>query len=136
MSRAETVALIRRYYDAFNAGSIEGMLDCLHEDVAHDRNQGGRHVGREAFKSFLIHMSRTYRERLADMAVMASEDGTRGAAEFTVHGEYLATEEGLPPARGQTYHLPAGAFFDVEDGRITRVTTYYNLQDWLRQVGG
>jgi steroid delta-isomerase-like uncharacterized protein len=37
-------------------------------------------------------------------------------------------------ARGQRYVLPAGAFFDIRDGRIARVTNYYNLQDWLRQV--
>jgi hypothetical protein len=31
--------------------------------------------------------------------------------------------------------LPAGAFLEVAGGRITRITTYYNLQDWLAQVG-
>jgi steroid delta-isomerase-like uncharacterized protein len=60
---------------------------------------------------------------------------TRAAAEFVVHGRYLATDEGLPEAKGQTYVLPAGAFLEVREGRIARVTTYYNLQDWLRQVG-
>ena len=32
-------------------------------------------------------------------------------------------------------HTPGGAFFEIARGRITRVTNYYNLQDWLRQVG-
>jgi steroid delta-isomerase-like uncharacterized protein len=41
----------------------------------------------------------------------------------------------LPEARGQSYSLPAGAFFDVRGGKIARVTTYYNLQEWIRQVG-
>ena len=41
---------------------------------------------------------------------------------------------GLPPARGQRYVLPGGAFFEIEKGCITRVTNYYNLQDWVRQV--
>lgn len=65
---------------------------------------------------------------------MVSDDGTRGAAEFTVHGEYLVTDEGLPPARGQTYTLPAGTFFTIRDGKVSRVATYYNLQDWIAQV--
>ena len=51
-----------------------------------------------------------------------------------MHGTYLATDAGLPPARGQTYRLPAGTFFAVRDGRIARVTTY-NLADWSAQVG-
>ena len=44
------------------------------------------------------------------------------------------TDEGLPPATGQSYVLPGGAFFDIRDDRIARVTNYYNLQDWIAQV--
>ncbi|MBC2667911.1 ketosteroid isomerase-related protein [Novosphingobium piscinae] len=134
--RDETLALIGRYYAAFNAGDHAGMLACLAEDVAHDVNQGGRQVGKDAFRAFLVHMDRCYREQLADIVVMASDDGTRAAAEFTVHGTYLAADEGLPPATGQGYVLPAGAFFTVADGAIARVAVYYNLADWIAQVGG
>jgi steroid delta-isomerase-like uncharacterized protein len=128
--------LVRAYYDAFNRGDREGMLALLTDDVAHDVNQGGREVGKEAFRRFLARMDRSYREELADIVVMASPDGRRAAAEFTVHGTYLATDEGLPPARGQTYRLPAGTFFEIQGGRIARVTTYYNLKDWIAQVEG
>jgi steroid delta-isomerase-like uncharacterized protein len=127
--------LIESYYAAFNRGDWEGMLERLSDDVAHDLNQGPREVGRDAFRRFLARMQRSYRERLEDIVVMVDADGRRGAAEYRVHGEYLATDEGLPPADGQTYVLPGGAFFDIRDGRITRVSNYYNLQDWLRQVG-
>jgi steroid delta-isomerase-like uncharacterized protein len=68
--------------------------------------------------------------------VLASLDGDRAAAEYVVHGEYHGTDEGLPPAIGQKYVLPGGAFFDIHDDRIARVTNYYNLQDWIAQVGG
>lgn len=136
MSRADTLALLGRYYEAFNAGNGEGMLSCLTEDVAHDINQGVRQSGKDAFRIFLAHMDRCYKERLTDIVLMADEDGRRGAAEFIVHGEYLATDEGLPEAAGQTYELPAGAFFEVRDGLISRVSVHYNLADWIRQVGG
>jgi steroid delta-isomerase-like uncharacterized protein len=65
---------------------------------------------------------------------MAGQGGGRAAAEFTVHGTYLATAEGLPEAKGQRYSLPAGIFFEVDDGLISRVTTYYNLAEWTAQV--
>lgn len=136
MDRAQALALLTRYYAAFNAGDWEGMLDCLDDAVVHDINQGGSQRGKEAFRSFLAHMERCYRERLDGIVLMASDDGARGAAEFTVHGEYLATDEGLPEADGQTYVLPAGAFFSIADGQITRVTVYYNLADWTAQVVG
>lgn len=137
MSDAE--AVIRAYYAAFNAGDMAAFLALLTEDVAHDVSQGGRETGRAAFGDFMAHMNRCYRERIADLVVLTEPSGTRAAAEFTVHGTYLATDPGVPegtaPARGQAYVLPAGAFFTLRDGRIARVSNHYNLGDWVRQVG-
>jgi steroid delta-isomerase-like uncharacterized protein len=127
--------LVLAYYAAFNRGDRDAMLALLSGDVAHDLNQGAREIGRDAFAVFMARMDRCYREQLRDIVVMASPDGSRAAAEYVVHGEYLADDEGLPPANGQTYVLPGGAFFEIREGRITRVTNYYNLQDWIAQVG-
>ena len=128
------LALVARYYAAFNAGDREAMLACLSDDVVHDLNQGPRERGRAAFRDFMARMDRCYRERLEDVRILASTDGTQAAAEYVVHGEYLAEDDGLPPARGQRYVLPGGAFFDLRDGRIARVTNTYNLGDWVAQV--
>jgi len=130
-----TTELITAYYSAFNAGNMEGFLTLLHPEVVHDINQGRRETGKEPFAGFMQHMNRCYREQLADIVVMASADGSRAAAEFTVLGEYIATDEGLPEANGQRYVLPAGAFFEIRDGKVARVTNYYNLNDWIAQVG-
>ncbi|MCB2128234.1 MAG: nuclear transport factor 2 family protein [Rhodobacteraceae bacterium] len=129
-----TRATIEAYYAAFNRGDIDAMLDTLHDDFTHNVNEGTKRLGKAAFADFCRHMSKTYRENLTDMVVFSNPDGTRGAAEFVVNGTYLQTDPGLPEARGQAYVLPAGGFFDLKDGKITRVTTYYNLQDWIRQV--
>lgn len=131
-----TKALITAYYDAFNAGRTDEMLSYLHDDVEHHVNEGAVRKGKEMFREFNAHMTHTYRENLSDMVVFANETGDRAAAEFIVNGTYLNTDDGLPPANGQTYRLPAGAFFAVKDGKITRVTTYYNLEEWTRQVVG
>ncbi|SDY87699.1 conserved hypothetical protein, steroid delta-isomerase-related [Lysobacter sp. yr284] len=128
--------LVLSYYAAFNRADWDAMLATLGDDVVHDLNQGARETGREAFAAFVQRMARHYREQLRDIVVMASADGTRAAAEYVVHGEYLATDPGLPEARGQKYALPGGAFFEIRDGRIQRVTNYYNLDHWVAQVGG
>jgi steroid delta-isomerase-like uncharacterized protein len=132
----DAAAVIAAYLDAFNRGDRPAMLALLTDDVAHDVNQGGREVGRDAFAAFMARMDRCYRERLVEIVVMAEPTGTCAAAEFVVEGEYLATDAGLPPARGQTYRLPAGAFYEIRGGRIARVTVHYNLADWVAQVGG
>ncbi|MBN8420134.1 MAG: nuclear transport factor 2 family protein [Verrucomicrobia bacterium] len=131
----QALALIQSYYSTFNSGDREAFLALLTDDVVHDINQGGAENGREAFRTFLARMDRCYREQVRDLVVFAAEDGTRGAAEFDIEGEYLATDEGLPPATGQRYRLRVGAFFDIQDGKVRRVTNYYNLEEWLRQVG-
>lgn len=131
-----TAALIAQYYDAFNRGDWDTMLEFLTDDVSHDLNQGHRETGRDAFRAFLGRMQHSYREQLQNVVVMTSVDGLQAAAEYEVHGTYLASDEGLPPAHGQTYVLPGGAFFDIRDGRISRVSNYYNLTDWIAQVAG
>ena len=134
MSHARTKDLIAAYYDAFNRGEPEAMEAMLHDDFEHHVNKGGIRRGKDGFAAFNRHMSETYRENLTDMVIFANEDGSRAAAEFVVNGTYLKTDPGLPEARGQSYRLPAGTFFAIKDGKIARVTTYYNLSDWVRQV--
>ncbi len=112
------------------------MLALLTDDVRHDINQGASEVGVDVFRAFLQRMDRCYDEQVEQLQVFASEDGSRAAAEFYIRGVYKATDEGLPEATGQTYWLPVGAFFDVRDGKVARVTNYYNLGDWTKQVVG
>ena len=111
----DTAALIRAYYAAFNRADFEGMLALLGDDIVHDANQGSRHAGKAWFRSFLAHMDRCYREQVVDLVVLTEASGSRAAAEFVIEGEYKVTDEGLPPANGQRYRLPVGAFFEVPD---------------------
>ncbi|SPF78224.1 ketosteroid isomerase-related protein [Pseudoprimorskyibacter insulae] len=126
--------VVTAYFAAFNRGDTEGMLDCLSDDIAHHVNEGAIRTGKDKFRAFCDHMTRCYQENLTDIVVFVNDDGTRAAAEFIVNGTYLATDDGLPEANGQTYRLPAGSFMSLEGGKITRVVTYYNLADWVRQV--
>lgn len=127
---------VKAYFDAFNTGDVAGMLACLADDVAHHVNEGQVRSGKEAFRAFCDHMNHCYRENLTDMVIFEAESGARAAAEYVVNGTYLSTDDGLPEASGQTYRLPAGSFFSLENGLITRVVTYYNLAEWLGQVKG
>lgn len=134
MTKEAARATVEAYYAAFNAGNPEGMLACITDDVEHRVNEGGIRWGREKFAEFCSHMGVSYREELKDIQIFTSDDGTRAAAEFVVHGAYLKTDPGLPEAKGQKYVLPAGSFFTLRDGKIARVTTFYNLNDWIAQV--
>ncbi|MCW1921998.1 nuclear transport factor 2 family protein [Luteolibacter arcticus] len=126
-------SLIENYYAAFNSGDREALLELLAEDVVHEVNEGLAETGKEAFRAFLERMDRCYRETVEELEIFTGPEN-RAAAEFYIRGEYLATDTGLPEAKGQAYRLRVGAFFDARLGKITRVTNYYNLRTWLAQV--
>jgi steroid delta-isomerase-like uncharacterized protein len=136
MAAQDTIDLVASYYAAFNRQDANAMLGLLGEDVAHEPSQGAPRHGKQSFAQFLAHMNRCYAEQVIDLVIMATPDGSRAAAEFMLSGRYLETDEGLPAAAGQTYHLRVGAFFEVAGGRIQRVSNHYNLADWIAQVSG
>ncbi len=127
--------IVKRYYACFNAGDWEGMRALLDENVRHEPNQGEPRIGLARFKEFQEHMEKCYGETLTDMVFFTEPEGKRVAVEFVVNGVYKFTDEGLPEARGQKYVLPAAAFLEVKEGKITRITTYYNLPLWEALVG-
>ncbi len=49
---------IQTYFDAFNSGDVDAMLDCLTDDVAHHVNEGQIRTGKAAFAEFCAHMNR------------------------------------------------------------------------------
>ncbi|MCE6993025.1 nuclear transport factor 2 family protein [Dyadobacter sp. CY323] len=131
MTALETVKL---YYQCFNQKNWAGMLALLDPEVRHEANQGDVRIGAEKFTEFLRIMDESYEETLTDMVLFTEPSGKRIAAEFVVNGIYKQSEEGMPQAYGQSYVLPAGAFLEVREGRVSRVTTYYNLPRWIELV--
>jgi len=134
MNRATTIGLLERCINAFNAGDHAVLLACLADDVAHDVNQTGREIGKEKFRWFLALRARHFRDRLADVVIMTNESGGRAALEFTLRGNYIATADGLPRSTGQEYAQPAGIFLEVDDGLVTRVSTCFNMTDFVAQL--
>jgi steroid delta-isomerase-like uncharacterized protein len=134
MSRNATEALIHAFFDALNSGDTAAVLALLDDNVVHDINQGERQIGREKFRWFLATTRAHFDERAADIVVMSAPDAMRGAAEYTLKGDYIATLSGLPKANGQRYSVQAGTFFEVDEGRLTRISTHFNRADWLAQI--
>lgn len=126
--------LVNRYFNALNERDSRACLALLSDDVILDVNQGGREQGRAAFAAYLERSQRSYRETAEDLVIMAEQKGRHAACEYTLAGEYLLTEDGLPEACGQPYRLSAGAFFEIRDGLICRVSQHFNLPEWLAQV--
>lgn len=131
----EALQIIQHYYEAFNAQNWTKMLDLVAPTILHEPNQGSPRVGIELFKEFMHKMDVAYTETLTGMEFYVNtNDPSKIAATFTVNGVYKMAEEGLPAAYGQSYVLPASAFLEVKDGKITKVATNYNLEKWIELV--
>lgn len=126
--------IVKQYYAFFNEGNWDGMVSLLDENVRHEANQGDVRVGLTLFREFQAHMEKCYEETLTDMVFFSEPSNQRVAVEFIVNGKYKATDDGLPEAKGQKYVLPAGAFLEVKNDKIVRITTYYNLPLWMQLV--
>jgi steroid delta-isomerase-like uncharacterized protein len=125
---------VQQYYEYFNQKNWQGMLSILHPEVRHESNQGDVRIGIDKFADFLKKMDECYEEQLTEMVFFTESSNLRIAAEFTVNGIYKKADDDLPPAHNQSYVLPAAAFLELKDGKISRVTTYYNLTLWLELV--
>ena len=135
MNDVSALEIVKKYFTAFNEGRTKDMLDLLHPEVQHDRNQSNSVFGLDAFVKFMAHMDACYKEELKNMCYFVSPTASnRISVEFDVHGTYLKTDGDLPKARGQKYVVPAGSFLEIKDGKIKRVTTYYNLPQWIELV--
>lgn len=131
-----TQNLIENYYHYFNEKDKSAFFNLLSDNIVHDINQGITEIGKEAFVKFMARMDIAYDEKISNLVVMPNKDGSRAAAEFIVEGTYLATDKGLPAAKHQRYRLRCGAFFEMQNDKIIRVTNYYNMQEWLKQIEG
>ncbi len=130
-----TRQITEAYYQAFNRKDYPAMLALVADDVVHEPNQGTPRKGKTLFEQFVQHMHECYDETLKDLLYFEAPDQpAQAAVRFVVHGRYLKGEEGLPEAKGQKYVLPAAAFLEVSDGKIVRIATFYNLEEWIQLV--
>ena len=129
---AETI--LREFFNHCNRQEWQEACSLLHDQVLHDINQGPRVIGREPFLKYLVEMARYYQEKVSQVFILASDDGSRGSVEFYVHGTYLKTHGLLPKASGQPYEGFHGVFFEIENNQISRFSHYFNFQSFLEQL--
>ena len=134
MTQSSVQAVVARFLEALGAGDTEAVLACLGEDVARDVEGGGREIGRDKFRWYLGLRARGFDETVGDAVIMVS--GVHAAAEMTLRGTYRSAPEGWPEARGQHYSIPAGMFFEVDEGLISRVTIYSDAERLKAELAG
>jgi steroid delta-isomerase-like uncharacterized protein len=130
----EAVDIVKKYYAAYNAGDAQAEAALMSESVLHESNQGKSTVGRKHYLEFSQSGKDSYKEKCTNIEYFTGANPENVLAESTVVGHYVKSVDGYPKAKNQRYQLRVVESFEVKNGQITRLSTFYNEQDWIRQI--
>ena len=127
-------ALVLDWTDAFNRHDPDAAvafyaLDADFTDAGTGQRAQGRDAIRDVFKAFLAMSS--------DLAIEKTNmlsDGSWFATEWVMTGVHTGDIPGLP-ATGRSFHVVGAGVGEVRDGLIVHATEYWNMADFLGQVG-
>jgi steroid delta-isomerase-like uncharacterized protein len=124
-----------RYLEAWNSHDPARVVEFMAEDAAYeDLALGVAHEGREAIAAFVAQAS-AFSSDHRFVAVSVQTDCEAYAAEWEMVGTNDGAAAGLPPTN-KPYRI-RGVSIGVLDGngRIRRNRDYWNMADYLAQVG-
>lgn len=128
--------LARRMFAAISNGDISAIRDLCNPGVEHIE-AGGTHQGIDAVAAHFATLAEAFPD-LEIVIVRQLESSNAVTTEMRFTGTQtgpLATPQGTLPPSGRKVDLPGCAIHDVEDGRITRHTGYYDQLLFMTQLG-
>jgi ketosteroid isomerase-like protein len=108
--------LIQRYFDAFNAHDIEGVMACFHEQPAIVDVEGKRYDGRDEVRRHYETGFALMPDCRCDLRTMCGNSG-RGVAESFFHG--------TRPRYGKVIEAIGAEVMEIVDGRIKEIRDYH-----------
>lgn len=108
--------LIHRYFDAFNAHDIEGVMACFHEHPVLIAASGGKHEGREEVRRQYETEFALFPDGRCDLRMCTGNSG-RGVAESFFHG--------TRPRYGKVVEAIGAEVMEIVDGKIKEIRDYH-----------
>jgi len=120
--------------DALNRHDPDGVAAAFAPNgVLTDVGVGQCAQGRDAIRATAVGFIAMFTELRIEKTVMLSE-GERYASEWVMTGVHTGDAPGLP-ATGRSFRVLGAGVGEVRDGLIVRGTEYWNMADFLTQVG-
>jgi steroid delta-isomerase-like uncharacterized protein len=126
---------IKTYVDAWNSHDGERVVKLMASDITfEDVAAGQRHEGSEAMKSFVAEMHQWTSDVVMETTSM-QQSGDRYAFEWELRGTNTGAAGGLP-ATGKQFLIRGVSIGELDsEGRIAHNRDYWNMADYLAQVG-
>lgn len=128
---------VRKFYERFSAGDLDGASSVFHDDVVTVEPGIGRAETLAEWRAY----GEAFRRACPDahMAVHSLvESGDTVAVEATFAGTFtgpLASPQGEIPPTGVAFELAFGDFFHFRDGRVSEHHVYYDQVAFMGALG-
>ena len=133
MPAAESEAVVRRLFDAVNAGSLDRALECVADEIVVHTPIPGIAPGRDGFAAFMGLYFAAFPEQRVDVHdVLAA--GDRVAVRHTHHVTHGGEFAGLPPS-GKRATVEGMELFRVAGGKVVELWHYDDLLGLMQQLG-
>jgi steroid delta-isomerase-like uncharacterized protein len=123
--------------DAWNAHDGAAVVASMAEDVAYvNLGSGERFDRRDAVREYVDALATTFSSDYHfELGLVLGDEGSF-AVEWTLSGTNDRADErsGLP-ATGQRFRIPGVSVGRRREGQVTEVRVYWNMADYLQQVG-
>lgn len=128
-------ALVLDWTEALNRRDADAAVAYLTEDcVLVNIGTGQRTVGREAIREDHLALFAMYSDMRIEKTTFLSTGDGHYATEWIMTGVHTGDAPGLP-ATGKPFRISGAGVGEIRDGRIARVTEYWNMAEFLIQVG-
>jgi len=108
--------------------------DAVHEDVASGHVARGKAEIKQLIRGAVVFAS-DFRSTLRSVATAGDTATTEWVIEGTQTGPAVTPYGELAPS-GRTFRLCGASIIIFREGRIARVTDYYDMATFLKQLGG
>lgn len=125
----------QRYLDAWNRHAVDDVLaffddEATYSDVALNQS----HTGRDAMREFFVGLEKEFSSdyRFDPGSAVVTDSGY--AVEWRMYGTHDRSGPALP-ATNKPYEIHGVSVGGLRAGKITRNTDYWNMGEFLAQVG-
>jgi len=131
----DTEKMMSGYLAAVNEHDLEKMLTFFTDDAVYDCMPMGKlSRGKKEIKDFFSNTFTSFPDFKIEMksAFMA---GDKGAGEWVMSGTFAQSTTPGVPATGKKFSVRGSTINEFREGKISRNTNYWNLAEFLQQVG-
>ncbi len=134
---SELRSVVERFYDAFNRGDFDTVLEIFAPDVETTEPSLGTIQSAEQWRAYGEAFKRAMPDaRLNLRSAVESGDTIAVEGSFTgTHTGPLLSPQGEVPPTGRTINIPYADFLTVRDGRVVSHRVYYDQVALGAQLG-